>query len=113
MLILAAGWAGGFTCQWFFPARTAEAAGRILQADQLWVYAKDGKHRIQMGTYAAGSEQGQPLLGLSDSQQRIRLLLRLAGPNETPVMIFKDKDGNDRLVLGLNHSGGDESPLSR
>lgn len=110
-ILLAAGWVGGFSCQWLFPARSADAASRIMQADQLWIYAADGTHRIQMATYTGGGEKGLPFFGLSDNSTNLRLLLRLAGPNESPVLIFKDRSGMDRLVMGLNYSGGDEKPF--
>lgn len=110
LLVLAA-WVGGFTAQTLMPRGIAEAAGRIFQADQVWVYGPDGKQRIQMATYPNAGEKGYPLMGFSDSRQRLRLLLRLAGPNESPVMIFKDVNGSDRMVLGLNYQGGDEAPF--
>ena len=45
---------GGIFFQWVLASRPLEAAGsRILQADQLWLYGPDGKHRMQFGTYTA------------------------------------------------------------
>jgi len=111
-VVFLTGWLGGLAAQWISPIPTAAAAGsRILQADQLWIYAQDGKYRLQMGTYPNPGEQGLPLVGLSDNNEHLRLLLRLAGPNGSPVLVFKDKNGRDRMVMGLNYSGGDETPF--
>ena len=103
---------GGIFFQWVLAPRPLEAAGsRILQADQLWLYGPDGKHRLQFGTYTASSEQGLPLIGFSDNGGNLRLLLRLAGQNESPVLIFKDKSHRDRIVIGLGMNEADEAPF--
>ncbi len=52
-------------------------------------YGEDGKVRIQFGTYNAAGEKGLPLAGFSDNKGNLRLLLRLAGSNESPVIISK------------------------
>lgn len=104
--LMFAAWAGGFCAQAMFPMAAA-AAKPILQADQLWVYGPDGKHRIQMGTYPSGGEAGQPLIGLSDNAGRLRLLFRLSGPTDSPVIVFKDQYGSDRLILGLDSNNGE------
>ena len=111
LIVFLTGWLGGLAAQWMGPIPPAIAQSRILQADQLWIYAQDGKYRLQMGTYPNPGEQGLPLIGLSDNNGHLRLLLRLAGPNGSPVLIFKDKNGSDRMVIGLNYSGGDEAPF--
>ncbi len=110
-LVFLTGYLGGLAGQWIFSVPSAAAASRVIQADQLWIYAQDGKHRLQMATYTNSGEQGLPLIGLSDNSTQLRLLLRLAGPNESPVLVFKDKNGSDRMVIGLNYSGGDETPF--
>lgn len=102
---------GGLASHYFFPVQSVHAEPRILQADQLWIYAQDGKYRLQMGTYPSAGEEGQPLIGLSDASEHIRLLLRLAGPDASPLLIFKDKNGSDKMVIGLNYSGADETPF--
>ncbi|HTL71216.1 MAG TPA: hypothetical protein VL404_08005, partial [Candidatus Eisenbacteria bacterium] len=84
-LILAAGWLGGLSSHWLFPMRSADAKDdRILKADQLWIYASDGQHRLQMGTYQNAGEKDLPLLGLTDNEGRLRLLLRLVGDKGSP-----------------------------
>ena len=103
---------GGLFFQWISAPRILEAAGsRILQADQLWLYGVDGKQRLQMGTYTASSEAGLPLVGFSDNSGNLRLLLRLAGTNESPVLVFKDKNHQDRIVLGLSPNDSSEAPF--
>lgn len=74
-------------------------------------YGEDGKMRIQLGTYNAAGERGLPLVGLSDNKGHLRMLLRLAGDNESPVLIMKDKGGNDRIVMGLALSDKSEEPF--
>lgn len=73
-------------------------------------YGADGKTRMQLGTYTAPGEAGLPMVALSDNQGEIRLLLRLAGANESPVLIFKDKEHRDRMVMGLGLNG-EQSPF--
>jgi len=74
-------------------------------------YGEDGNMRLQMGTYTAKTERGQPFLGLSDSRGKMRLLFRLAGKNESPVIIMKDTSGRDRLVLGLALNNPEQEPF--
>ncbi len=110
-VVFLTGLLGGLTAQWLFPVPQAFAASRALQAEQFWIHTPEGKYRLQMGTYTNPGEQGLPLLGLSDNSDHLRLLLRLAGPNGSPVLVFKDKNGTDRMVIGLTYSGGDEIPF--
>lgn len=58
--------------------------------------------RLQMGTYPGYKEKGQPLIGLHDRKQRLRMLLRLNNLTDVPTLIFKDSYGQDRMVIGLN-----------
>lgn len=74
-------------------------------------YDEGANLRLQLGTYSGAGERGQPMMGLNDSKGNIRLLLRLAGKNESPVLVMKDQSGTDRLVLGLSLSGGQQEPF--
>lgn len=76
-----------------------------------------GIGRLQMGTYGSNpdgntGEQGMPMFALSDSQGRVRVLLRLRGESQTPVLIFRDSDLKDRMVLGLEDNAGQEPYLT-
>ena len=74
----------------------------------------EGDLRLQLGTYdgsVSRSEKGLPLVGLSDNGRRLRLLLRLAGKNESPVLVFKDTRGADRMVIGLGLAEESEEPF--
>ncbi len=76
-----------------------------------------GIGRLQMGTYGSTSdgatgEQGQPMIALSDSQGRVRALLRLRGEQQSPVLIFRDSDMRDRMVLGLEDNASQEPYLT-
>ncbi len=74
-------------------------------------YGENGKIRLQMGTYNGSGERGLPLVALSDNSGHIRMLMRLAGDNESPVLIMKDKSGSDRLVMGLGLSDAKQEPF--
>ncbi len=65
-------------------------------------YGENGQMRIQTGTYNSGGERGQPMFSLNDTKGEIKLLLRIAGPSESPVIVMKDNHGTDRLVMGLS-----------
>jgi hypothetical protein len=74
----------------------------------------DGKQRIQLGSYDGSyskSEKGLPLIGFSDNQGGLRMLFRLAGSNESPVLVFKDRKHRDRMVIGLSLNGNSEEPF--
>jgi hypothetical protein len=75
-------------------------------------YAADGKIRLQMGTYTAAGERGLPLIAMSDNKGSIKMLFRLAGANESPVIIMKDNQQRDRIVMGLGLNGNDNPFLS-
>jgi hypothetical protein len=70
-----------------------------------------GHQRLQLGTYNQGAEQGLPLIGLTDNNGHLKMLLRLAGENQSPVLIFKDNKGVDRIVMGLGLSDAGEEPF--
>lgn len=115
--------AGGFAAQLLMGATTGHADGVWQSVHGLMVtdakntkgiesyindgqtgqifYGEDGKMRIQMGTYSGAGERGLPLLSLNDNRGEIKMLLRLAGPSESPVIVMKDNSGRDRLVMGL------------
>jgi hypothetical protein len=91
---------GGFVgCFLFFTA--AAYAQSALNTSFLTVVGADGQQRIQAAVYNAPNEAGQPLLGLFDNSHDLRLLFRLAGGNSSPVIVIKDRNHKDRLVLGL------------
>ncbi|MCB1591777.1 MAG: hypothetical protein KDI90_04915 [Alphaproteobacteria bacterium] len=84
--------------------------GEIGQGTFL-LYNNDQSIRIQMGSYPGTRERSQPLIGLHDEKERLRLLIRLAGREDSPALILKDSYGRDRLVLGLQ--GPAEEPYIR
>lgn len=121
--------AGGFAAQTMLTSTPSQAASQLMsyfkvsdpanpKGIEMYVnqgspgqnfYAYDGMIRLQLGTYTAPGERNLPLVSLNDNSGRIRMLLRLAGGNEAPVLIFKDKQQRDRMVIGLNIVGGDEA----
>jgi hypothetical protein len=121
--------AGGALSQQIFISKTAIAAADEIKAffDQSGTkrldlgvfnnspiqdfYGEDGQPRLQFGTYTASGEKGLPLVSLSDNQGHIRLLLRLAGSNQSPVIIFKDSKGSDRILMGLALNDASEEPF--
>lgn len=75
------------------------------------LYSEQGGLRLQQGVYTQSGEKGLPFIGLSDNKNQLRFLFRLAGSNESPVMIFKDKSGKDRMVMGLGLNDGSQEPF--
>ncbi len=111
-LVLATGFSGGFLAQlWFSPAPAIAGGNRSLTANMIYVMGPDGKQRIQLGSYVQPHEKGLPLIAFMDNGQKLRLLFRLAGKNQSPVLIFKDKKGRDRIVLGLGLRDSGEEPF--
>ncbi|MBI1216733.1 MAG: hypothetical protein GC185_13065 [Alphaproteobacteria bacterium] len=78
------------------------------------MYGDDGKLRLQFGTYDGSvrpSEKGLPSMTLYDNDGRLRMLFRLDGPNQGPLIIMKDKRGRDRIIFGLDLWSEDEDPF--
>lgn len=75
--------------------------GQISQGT-FFLFDEKENVRLQMGTYPGYKEKGQPLLGLHDRKQRLRMLLRLDNITDVPMLVFKDTFGVDRLVIGLH-----------
>lgn len=108
VVVCAFAFAGGFAGQLLNSNGTARASGAT---EPIFFYGDDGKVRLQMGMYAGAGEKGLPLVGMSDNSGRLRMLFRLAGGNESPVIIMKDTSGRDRLVMGLDLAGAAQSPF--
>ena len=105
---------GGVAGSFLFQCNSAQAQGSLLTGSMLTLLGPDGQMRVQAGHYDGSyspAERGQPLLALYDNSHNIRLLLRLAGHNESPVLIFKDTNHRDRMVIGLGMEGADQEPF--
>lgn len=92
----------------------ARAQIGALTGSMLNIDGPDGRLRVQAGYYDgsyATAEKGQPLVALYDNSHNIRLLLRLAGHNESPVLVFKDTNHRDRMVEGLGMEGAEQEPF--
>ena len=118
LLTCAFAFAGGAVSEQLFTSKAASAAAEELKEffDQSGkkrldigvfnnaaiqdFYGEDGQPRLQFGTYTAAGEKGLPMAAFSDNNGHIRLLLRLAGSNQSPVIILKDSKGSDRIVMG-------------
>lgn len=134
VLLLAVSFLGGLLSSYLLAPETVSAEElqrlsayvRVLQREGLaegdprtpgallQLYAYDGEPRMQLGTYSGAyskAEKGLPLIGLSDNGGGLRLLFRLAGRNESPVIVFKDRNKRDRLVIGLGLNDSDEEPF--
>lgn len=78
------------------------------------LYGEDGKLRLQFGTYSGevrANEKGLPTVTLYDNEGLLRLLFRLDGPNQGPLIIMKDKKQKNRVIMGLDIWDGDEEPF--
>ena len=138
LMVLATGFSGGVLAQlWFSPSKAIAGNNRTLSANTIYLQSAggkqqavlwgqpngggmislmgpDGKQRIQLGSYDGShskSEKGLPLIGLSDNRGDLRLLFRLAGSNESPVLVFKDKKHRDRMVIGMALNDRGEEPF--
>ncbi len=92
----------------------AYAQSNALTGTMLNLTGPDGRLRVQAGHYDGSyspAEKGQPLVALYDNSHNIRLLLRLAGRNESPVLVFKDTSHRDRMVIGLAMEGSEQEPF--
>ena len=97
----------------FFVGADGRVGGQVYMGANgaiLNLNGKDQVQRLQMGTYDNPGEAGLPMLGLSDNKGNLRMLLRLAGTNESPVLIFKDREHRDRIIIGLGLNDLDEEP---
>jgi hypothetical protein len=103
---------GGFAAQLLLTVAPsiASSAGYVSQ-QPIFIMGPDNQTRLQMGTYTGAGERGLPLIGLSDNNGQLRMLMRLAGGNESPVLIMKDNSGRDRLVMGLALNGSKQAPF--
>lgn len=134
LMVAAFAFAGGFAAQLLMGTATGHADGVWQSVHGLMVsdekntkgiesyisdgqpgqifYGEDGKMRLQMGTYPGAGERGMPLFSLNDNKGEIKMLLRIAGSSESPVIVMKDNSGRDRLVMGLSFDSSQEPFLS-
>lgn len=131
-MICAFAFAGGvFSDQYLRPAqadinergtvRFYDTEGRIrmdqgVHKNQLQqnIYGEDGKLRLQFGTYTGEvreNEKGLPVMTLYDNEGLLRLLFRLDGPTQGPLIIMKDKKQRNRVIMGLDIWDEDEEPF--
>jgi hypothetical protein len=109
-----ASFVGGLVGSTLFQCSSANAQMTALTGSMLNLNGPDGKLRVQAGYYDgsySAAERGQPLVALYDNSHNIRLLLRLAGHNESPVLVFKDTNHRDRMVIGLGMEGAEQEPF--
>lgn len=85
-------------------------AGKAGQG-MLFLFNPQGITQAQLGAYDAGAEKGQTLFGLHDRAGSLRFLTRVYGPDDSPVIVMKGKNGSDKILIGLE--GNDETPYIR
>jgi len=66
----------------------------------LFFYDTQGRNRLVPGLYTP-AESEYPFVVLNDTQKHAAGIFRLFGPQETPVVVLKNK-GQDRSIYGLN-----------
>lgn len=74
-------------------------------------YGDDGQVRLRIGTYPGSTERGQPMTAFWDTNGNLKMLFRVAGPNQSPVIVMKDNQHHDRIVMGLALSDGKQEPF--
>jgi hypothetical protein len=136
LLLCLAGFAGGFTADRSLGPRIAMVA-QSNGSEETQFYDTQGRRRLdvglynnhplqdffgadgrmprlQFGTYSTqvrADEEGLPFSALYDRHGRTRMVLRLDGPNQGPLIIMKDKNEQNRLILGLDIWDGEEAPF--
>jgi hypothetical protein len=78
------------------------------------IYGADGKLRVQFGTYAGEvreNEKGLPSFTLYDNDGKLKMVFRLDGPNQGPLIIMKDNSGTNRMIMGLDIWDKAEEPF--
>ena len=86
------------------------ARGQAIQD----IYGADGNLRLQFGTYdgsVRADEKGLPSFTLYDNRGRLKMVLRLDGPNQGPLIIMKDNSGTNRMIMGLDIWDKAEEPF--
>jgi hypothetical protein len=83
----------------------AELAMAPDGAPGLFFYDTHGKNRLVLGIYSP-AENEYPFVVLNDTHQLAAGIFRLFGPQETPVVVLKNK-GADRSIFGLNPNSTD------
>ncbi len=66
----------------------------------LFFFDTRGRNRLVLGLYSP-AEGEYPFVVLNDTRQLAAGIFRLFGPQETPVVVLKNK-GVDRSIFGLN-----------
>lgn len=78
------------------------------------IYGADGKLRLQFGTYTGDireNEKGLPSFTLYDNDGKLKMVFRLDGPNQGPLIIMKDNSGTNRMIMGLDIWDKAEEPF--
>jgi hypothetical protein len=83
----------------------AELAMSPDGAPGLFFYDTHGRNRLVLGVYSPAEDE-YPFVVLNDTHQLAAGIFRLFGPQETPVVVLKNK-GADRSILGLNPNSTD------
>ena len=83
----------------------AELAMAPDGAPGLFFYDTHGGNRLVLGVYSP-AEGEYPFVVLNDTHRLAAGIFRLFGPQETPVVVLKNK-GADRSILGLNPNSTD------
>jgi hypothetical protein len=83
----------------------AELAMAPDGAPGLFFYDTHGRNRLVLGIYSP-AENEYPFVVLNDTHQLAAGIFRLFGPQETPVVVLKNK-GADRSIFGLNPNSTD------
>src|ERR1700680_4690538 len=71
----------------------------------LLFYDSQTRNRLVLGLYSP-AESEYPFVVLNDTHQAAAGIFRLFGPQETPVVVLKNK-GADRSIFGLNPNSTD------
>ena len=83
------------------------AKGETGQSSAIFIFDGKDRSRVEVGTY----EDGIPTIALEGEDHTPKAILRMAGGNQSGVLVFKDKHHHDRMILGLDMENSDEQPF--
>jgi hypothetical protein len=71
---------------------------------------ESGKERVQMTVGSKAPHKKLPAIGLSDNQNKLRLITKLTDSDDLPLIAFRDRKEKTRFMIGLSSKENHEDP---
>jgi hypothetical protein len=71
----------------------------------------EGGPRLEMGLEQESVAGETPFLKFSNNRGELRVVYRLKGTEDEPLIVMKDRRGRDRIVIGLDERDAGEEPF--